>query len=139
VDIVTDDLVAFLRAREAEREQVARRARATRVHDSARKQHWHANGHAIRDMDGHLVTGRQARSAEAAHIARHDPAWVLADVEAKRRIIDRYKFVDNHGAAVDHVRALDMSTGARAALLDVVKMLALPYAQHPDYRQEWTL
>ncbi len=63
---------------------------------------------------------------------------VLAECEVKRRIIEREQFVTSHGPAVDHVRALDMTTGATAALHDVLRCLALPYADHPDYRPEWS-
>lgn len=58
----------------------------------------------------------------AEHIARHDPARVLRDVEAKRRIIalwERSEFCE------------------RIALDDVLDLLALPYADHPNFRQEW--
>jgi hypothetical protein len=57
------------------------------------------------------------------HIARHDPARILAEVEAKRRIVDRYAWLCEHG-----------DTGGTAWVLP---LLALPYADHPDYRNEW--
>jgi hypothetical protein len=62
---------------------------------------------------------------------------VLAEVQAKRRIIDRYEFVTSHGPAVDHRRAMDMTTGAAAALRDVLRFLTGPYADVPGYRPEW--
>lgn len=68
-----------------------------------------------------------------------DPARVLREVEAKRRIIERAEFVDNHGPAIGHVRALDMTMAASSALGDVLQMLALPYADHPDYREAWRI
>lgn len=51
-------------------------------------------------------------------------ARVLADCEAKRRIIDLLR--QRTGEPDDHGQL-------RAAL----GLLALPYADHPDYRQEW--
>lgn len=50
---------------------------------------------------------------DATHILRHDPARVRADVDAKRRILDQ-----------DPPR-------------ETLALLALPYADHPDYRSEW--
>ncbi|MGH9252637.1 MAG: DUF6221 family protein [Acidimicrobiales bacterium] len=52
--------------------------------------------------------------ADADHIARHDPARVSADVEAKRRIMKVAEFE-----------------------LDILELLALPYADHPDYDEAW--
>lgn len=54
----------------------------------------------------------------AAHIARHDPRRVAADVDAKRQIIEL------------HERDAIFGT-------DVLRMLALPYSGHPDYQEEW--
>lgn len=78
-----------------------------------------------------------ARDDLVAHIARWDPARVLAECEAKRRVIERAVFVDGHGPAVDHLRALDMTTGASGALRDVLGFLAQPYADHPDFHLVW--
>jgi len=64
-------------------------------------------------VGGHVV----ARSLgwEASHIARHDPARVLAECEAKRLLIERVGNPDWAG----------------------FRILALPYADHPGYRPEW--
>ena len=60
------------------------------------------------------------------------PARVLAECEAKRAIIDRLRHVE---AGVLLVGG-DM-TNYRSALLCASRALALPYADHPDYREEW--
>jgi hypothetical protein len=73
----------------------------------------------------------------AEHIARHDPARVLAEVEVKRRIIDLHGG-DGH-ECIEH-------TDEQGDLLDAftpehpcptLRLLARPYASHPDYRDEW--
>ncbi|MEU1088939.1 DUF6221 family protein [Streptomyces sp. NPDC005892] len=72
------------------------------------------------------------------HIARHDPARVLREVEAKRGVVRQYE--DMHNQARHPVSA-DNRMRARVAqgeLGDVLRLLALPYADHPDYRAEWT-
>lgn len=51
---------------------------------------------------------------QAAHIARHDPARVLAECEAKRRIVGTGEFATQP-----------------------MKILAAVYADHADYRDEW--
>lgn len=63
------------------------------------------------------------------HIARWDPARVLAECEAKRRIV----------SYADTMRQLDrsrdeMRTGDARVML---RALSLSYADHPDYDQSW--
>lgn len=56
-----------------------------------------------------------------AHIVRYDPARVLRDVDAKRRILaDRWGGPDHHDMWEHHLR-----------------LLAAVYDDHPDYRLEW--
>jgi hypothetical protein len=50
------------------------------------------------------------------------PARIHAECEAKRRIVGLHP-CDNCGAAFDPCETL--------------RLLALPYADHPDYREEW--
>lgn len=61
--------------------------------------------------------------ATAAHIARWDPARLLAECEAKRRIVDRC------GGSLES----DCGEYERAFALTVLRELATPYADHPDY------
>lgn len=49
----------------------------------------------------------------------------LAECEAKRKIVERYAYLLRHGDSGD----------ARW----VLPILALPYADHPDYDPDWTL
>ena len=72
--------------------------------------------------DGHKIV---------PHIARHDPARVLADVDAKRRIIADREHID--ASAGD----TEWHSGYSDGNYDALRALALPYASHPDYRQEW--
>lgn len=60
------------------------------------------------------------------HIARHDPARVLAECAAKRRIVDRIEWAARVGSLTD-------------SLLLVAQCLAHPYADHPDFDPEWRL
>jgi len=67
----------------------------------------------------------------AIHIARHDPARVLADVEAKRRIVESittYALVPTAPLTPWHHHGSE-----------VLRLLALPHVGHPDYRAEWAV
>lgn len=60
-----------------------------------------------------------------------NPARVLAEVEAKRRIIADRQRIDR--SANDD----DWSSGYSDANYDALQAIALPYADHPDHREEW--
>ncbi|MFC8267800.1 DUF6221 family protein [Streptomyces cinereoruber] len=89
--------------------------------------------------------------AAAGHIVRHDPARVLAEVDAKRRVLASYaQAVRVRDEAMEWVKepvftdpgaaGIERWNDARdvAHFLDpVVRLLALPYASHPDYRDTW--
>jgi hypothetical protein len=145
-------LVEFLRARLDEDEQVAR---------AARSQEWQHDGrNGLHDLGPAYCTVIRVSSgfshvqadhvcgsvlfADAQHIVRHDPARVLADVEAKRRIVDEYEATQNPLVAE---RASDgaqfvVDPGERwrwhgRGLETALRLLALPYADHDGYRDEW--
>lgn len=75
------------------------------------------------------------------HILRHDPARVLADVEAKRRILDEHTIEQSYGIGPEMTRVkIDVCSTCRnkhGIPCITVRLLALPYADHPDYREEW--
>ena len=54
------------------------------------------------------------------------PARVLAECDAKRRIVELADRDDNWRYGM-HSEAIG----------EVLRLLALPYADHPDYREEW--
>lgn len=54
---------------------------------------------------------------------------VLAECKAKRQIVERY-------AALKPI-PVDLAEGIRGGLEYAVKVLALPYAGHPDYDEAW--
>jgi hypothetical protein len=67
----------------------------------------------------------------ADHAARHDPARVLREVGAARQAIEHYERV---AARSQQHPDYELATGAVEVQL---KIRALPYADHPDYRAEW--
>jgi len=71
---------------------------------------------------------------DAFHIARHDPSRVLAEVQAKRAILDELERLGHLPLSLPE----DLQyVGAHQALLGAARWLALPYQDHPDYREEW--
>lgn len=68
----------------------------------------------------------------ARHIACWDPARVLADIDAKRRILDLWTSSDTTAEFPN------FDGGHATALEDVLRLLALPYARRDGYREEWT-
>jgi hypothetical protein len=68
-----------------------------------------------------------------------DPARVLAECEAKRRIVDRLTRAIAEDDAETDQEAGWVTRGVRDALTEVAHELALVYADHPDYSAEWVL
>lgn len=61
------------------------------------------------------------------HVAMH-PARVLAQCEAVRRIVEEHADVDPCDAHDASFETIDC---------DTLRALALPYADHPEFREEW--
>lgn len=72
------------------------------------------------------TTGIVDGEAAADHIARWDPARVLAEVEAKRRIVTA------HGEPMEWCGSCEQRQPC-----ETLTLLALPYSDHPDYDPEW--
>jgi hypothetical protein len=131
------DLAEFLLARIAEDEESAREAAEAAP---GRWASWNHRAHALDKRD--LASSEAGRIAELplgpdGHIARHDPARVLAECEAKRRIVDYAQMLGQfHDAETDRLKKVIASESVDT-MTDVLELLALPYADHPDYRQEW--
>lgn len=84
----------------------------------------------------------------AEHIARHGPSRVLAECEAKRRIVELHQLMDydqpyrgtpccERCTAGGEYPADDGDTDEQNWPCPTLRALALPYADHPDYREEW--
>lgn len=116
-----DDLVAFLRARLGE---AAERAQAAGGGEWSLQEH-EGDTVLIYDSNGEPVVYDEGwpTPAQARHIVGQSPARALRGVEAKRRIVERYAWLREHG-----------DTGDAAWVLP---LLAAAYSDHPDYRPEW--
>jgi hypothetical protein len=132
------DLIEFLLARLGEDEEMASAAAGL----GASRRHWTREyiSCVVDATGGDLIVYGEGTptSAQADHIARHDPDRVLAEADAKRRIVD---WLAAH-AAFDMPAAKAQAASREEWYLvtlarTTLKLLALPYASHPEYRQEW--
>ncbi|TKG58877.1 DUF6221 family protein [Prauserella endophytica] len=133
-------LVEFLQARLAEDERVLRAAEGG---------HWEVStidgSSEIRETVTRLgvvysFSGGCTDPDTAEHIVRHDPVHVLRDIESKRRIIDEHPLDSN---ALHEPLCRTCASGTNDGDLEgewpcpTLRLLALPYADHPDYQEEW--
>lgn len=123
------ELVDFLRARLDEDEAAAKKAKPGP---------WHADGDRGGVYGAHPTDEVVDYTESAAHIARHDPARVLAEVEAKRQLLDLHQPAETEYVDGDICYTCDDLRGVEPAYpCRTLRLLALPYANHPDYRDEW--
>lgn len=85
------------------------------------------------DQDLHLaklnLLANQAGQASVdPSVDRH--SWALRDVLAKRQIVDMYE-------SARRAIYTGSETADQYILEPVIRLLALPYADHPEYRQNW--
>lgn len=81
---------------------------------------------------GLMVWGRN----EDEHVARWDPARIVAEVEAKRQILVEIDRRLRHQTLKATIYCPGNPDCACHSCL-IVKALALPYAGEPGYREEW--
>jgi hypothetical protein len=82
------------------------------------------------DDDGFVATFDL--DMDAMHAARWNPRRVLAECAAKRRVVE---FEAGVTGVVEAVRQVVPVSGKPGTT--VLRLLALPYADHPGYREEW--
>jgi hypothetical protein len=146
-----DELVQWLRAQLDEDERIARAASWT---DDANAWHAEPSPFGARDsgqrwyvedaMDDGVVSRVDPVASDdegvARHIAEHDPARVLLEIDAKRRIVECHEpWVAGNGDTIcgrcgrEHV---DGRPGGHFPC-GTLRLLALPYADRTGYRDEW--
>ena len=140
-------LTEFLLARIAE-DEAAAVAAVTRSDDPARDgvNEWVAVGGGTVvgpafDSLRHLSLPSR-EDATAQHIARHDPARVLAECEAKRRIVEIHRphpflLDDDRGEAWECEACGGDVPASGAVTCPTTRALATVYADHPDCDETW--
>jgi hypothetical protein len=122
------NLDQFLLARIAEDKRIATDAAL-----ASGRERW-----TVADLPG--SGGPHAQPAE--HVSRHDPARVLAECDARRRLVQAcrdsrpdLKFL---GARPPGLADFPLSPSDQHQLAAVtLALLALPYADHSEYRKDW--
>jgi hypothetical protein len=79
---------------------------------------------------------------DAAFIAEYNPARALREIGAKRRLLELHRR-DNFNGASKYTTCVECSQGYEVHEwgpkypCGTVRLLALPYADRPGYRDEW--
>jgi hypothetical protein len=108
------DLAEFLLARIGEDEAAARKVLAE---------------HEMYDWESYLSGAGGYGFSSNLFAERFNPTRVLAECEAKRRIVE---------LAAPWAAYTGENNGMARVVQDMnLRLLALPYADHPDYRSEW--
>lgn len=86
-----------------------------------------------------IPTAEEVPSAVGGHIVRHDPARVLREIDAKRRVLALHSYPTGHGCSTmdktgynlnyDEVSPEDACT--------TLRLLALPYEDREGYQESW--
>ncbi|MER5277763.1 DUF6221 family protein [Streptomyces sp. NPDC002809] len=113
---MTDDLVQFLRDRLDEDERIARAA---------------GSGWYDYDPEQQIAF---VPPEDSRHIARHDPARVLREVEAGKRMLHAYDVATHGERTAPHEDQRDVSGAKVDSWRFALRLLALSYA---DYRDDW--
>lgn len=139
------DIIEFLRARYDEDEQIALDAYGARWEVGPtfgalnNRVYVREEGDPIDSVGTCVIAGQVANVPQfrdnAQHIARWDPARVLAEVEAKRQVIDHAELwaATLHETPEGWTEAA--TTAYRMAMAWTLNLLAATYADHPDYAQ----
>jgi hypothetical protein len=130
-----DELVRWLGEQFDEEERIARSAGGTAWLEWAEggwvetavvpKAEWKGPG----DDGRHVASVRAAE--DRAHIVRHDPARVLREIEAKRRILAEHSL---NGWVCT---TCDNGEVEQVFPCPTLRLLALPYEDRPGYREAW--
>lgn len=153
--------IEFLKARVAEDEAVAKAVIPVGrpLEDGAAR--WSVVGQTVGDASGYIVAYSVEGEYPRRHIARHDPARVLAECEAKRQIIKLHEswpvLVEMPIDLSPETALTSQSTvfrvskqiawmtdreyrkrfGDEPPTAPMIHALAAVYAAHPDYLPEW--
>ena len=125
-----DDLVQWLGQQIDDDERIARAAspgpwRANAEHDEV------LAVDEITVAEGFALSGGQLR-ATVDHIAEHDPARVLREIDAKRQALAQYARVCE--LTMDGAEAYLLAEGVAAKQIQI---MATAYCYRPGYREEW--
>ncbi|MER6601167.1 DUF6221 family protein [Streptomyces parvus] len=137
---MTDALVAFLKARFTDEESAAIAAHGPFSGDLGRR--WWTP-----EEFKTALCHDQIHMSDAVYMAHHAPARTLREVEAKRGLLDEHR-PDEAGGCTTCAQPEDFDDDAdgnrtfsripKSWPCPTVKLLALPYSDHPGYEEALT-
>lgn len=148
---MSNDLVQWLHAQLDEDERMALAAGAQEVQGHGPQLAWRAEQRPAEGASGPrqaVVTARfqlvgsepnpwdiNAAMAQVTHMAEHDPARVLREIDAKRALLRRA----NGGVDQPHTHPGEHDADHLRRHHDdgLLRLLALPYTERSGYREEW--
>lgn len=133
-----DELIAFARARLDEDEAAAKAAGGSTPQGIWAQVDPERRPGRIECDSGYVVTYDEGSPDEgqAPHIARHDPARVLREVEAKRAILAWWLSDENEPESALSPSLREEYRKAQPGYM-LILALAAVWSDHPGYRQEW--
>lgn len=84
-----------------------------------------------------LAISEGADEEHGTHFARWLPARVLAECEAKRRIVEAHLEQVDMVPVSEGFGSVQYEIPGRRYIPEVLRLLALPYSDHPDYDEAW--
>ncbi|MFI8351289.1 DUF6221 family protein [Streptomyces sp. NPDC085596] len=140
-----DDLVQWLGAQLDEDERIAHAASSGPWNAYAGPEMpWISKGeliHPVRTWE--RMTGQPSIMTEAwfdsRFIAEWNPARVLREIDAKRRLLDLHApdVMGTHTSCTECGQGYEMHDWGPAYPCTTVRLLAMPYEARPGYREEW--
>lgn len=136
--ITVEDLVQWLRAQLDEDETTARRATVRQAGGGV----WAYDGSDVQAESG-LGVARRIVPVHGEHIARHDPARVLREIDAKRQLMERiFRYeakIDGEWGCCHDAEEIEAGQCEETPPdeIEALRLLALPYADREGYREEW--
>lgn len=128
-----DDLVRWL-SEQLDADAEAAREAIERVGDG----HWQQrNARIVTVADREREVADYAIHECISHIVRHDPARVLREIDAKRQLLALHEPGEMEYVDGDVCMACDVKGGEPFYPCKTLRLLALPYADRPGYREEW--
>jgi hypothetical protein len=138
------DLVEFLRFLNARLDEDEQTAKAATAGPWSVDSESYAEAIHSADRTAVVAGGRWGDEAsvfetteDAIHIARHDPARVLREVERDRRILELHAPGETEYVDGDVCMTCEVKGEGPHHPCQTLRLLALPYADHPHYREEW--
>jgi len=129
-------ITEFIEARLAEDEALAHEA----AHDSDGESGWRwpsGTFDVVTTGPGKFVIAERLAPDDAAHIAHHYPARVLAQVAALRAVLALHYQVVMYTTRSTRMVCVCQAPRTHVSICPTVRHIATIWADHPDYDQEW--